>query len=130
MKNKTAGPQSFPAFHPGRKLMWLPWLLVLLDSLLTFLAGTSDDGCAMLLPYFAAYPFGILLDSLAEWIGNSFIITNPDNPTTRQYLLWDRMELTIFLIGGALWFFFIGLILRWLILRAIGLPSRPKQANE
>ena len=104
-----------------RKLKLIPWIFGSLFAAWTiFVYFTADHAWWPIFLYFPLLPFSILLDlgvdALGDWM----------SPTTdAQYILLDRIAGLIWLIGGFVWYFFIGLVIQRVILYFRHRKKRP-----
>lgn len=97
----------------------IPWVLALAYLIpAPFVALHSSEGWGYLILAMITFPAGLLFMRL-DWGAHVFIYGNPVN---MDHPLWysDVYRVVTFLIfvgGGTLWFFGLGLCLRWLLRR-------------
>ena len=95
----------------------IPWVLALAYLLpAPFIALQSSEGWGYLILAMITFPAGYLFMKL-DWGAHVFIYGNPVN---MDHPLWYSdayrvITFLIFVVGGTLWFFGIGVCLRWLL---------------
>jgi hypothetical protein len=90
----------------------LPWILAVINFFCTSVVfgvaiyQPEKSGLLPILIYFFDMPMSIILESFSEWLRFKF---NPSYPLVVDYILY--------LVTGFAWFFLIGVICRYCILR-------------
>jgi hypothetical protein len=90
----------------------LPWILAAINCVCTTIVfgfaicSPERNGLLPILIYFFDMPVSIILELFSEWLRGAF---NPSYPLVVDYLLY--------VVTGFAWFFLIGVIFRYCILR-------------
>jgi len=103
----------------GQKMITaVPWVLAVAYLVpAPFIAGQSSEGWGYLILEIITYPASILFAYLHS-VAHTLIIGDPmtnDRIWTRDAYVWVRF--LIYVGGGTLWFFGIGLVIRWVLRR-------------
>ena len=113
----------------------MPWVLALAYLVpAPFIAGQSSEGWGYLILGIITYPAGMLFAYLHS-VAHTLIIGDPmtnDRLWTRDVYVWVRF--LIYVGGGTLWFFGIGLVVRWILRRVFRSQNtknqEPNQASH